>query len=193
MSVLSVIRSTRSGILAGFLLSAEFLNQCDIFFQSLDEYLFQSFSWLFRGEGACLLLCYKVRLPQNCPLLTPPLWFYSCAFRDMQEWHMSNCRFGILGLLLTDGLCVKAICWDPPSLQCHANAYLLYFINPLCHKCVTGWSNKTVTTNFFLTDQNFSKSAITQLFLGSFYRAVLVFWCFKSVKWVEFWLSKLFQ
>ena len=113
MSVLSVIWSTRSGILAGFLLSAEFLNQCDIFFQSLDEYLFQSFSWLFRGEGACLLLCYKVRLPQNCPLLTPPLWFYPCAFKDMQEWHMSNCRFGTLGLLLTDGLCVKAICWDP--------------------------------------------------------------------------------
>ena len=159
----------------------------------LDDYFFYSFRWLFRGG---VRACFSVT---NYVFLRIVLcWLRHCdfihvLFKDMQEWHMSNCRFGILGLLLTDGLCVKAICWDPPSLQCHANAYLLYFINPLCHKCVTGWSNKTVTTNFFLTDQNFSKSATTQLFLGSFYRAVLVFWCFKSVKWVEFWLSKLFQ
>ena len=31
------------------------------------------------------------------------------------------------------------------------------------------------------------------MILGSFYRAVLVFWCFKSVKGVEVRLSKLFQ
>ena len=41
----------------------------------------------------------------------------------------------------------------------------------------TGWSNKTVTSNLFLTCPKISKCAITQLFLGSFYRAVSVFWC----------------
>ena len=40
----------------------------------------------------------------------------------------------------------------------------------------------TVTSNLFLTDPKISKSAITQWFLGSLYRAVLVFRCFKSVK-----------
>ena len=39
----------------------------------------------------------------------------------------------------------------------------------------------------------FFKSAITQWLLGSLCRAVLVFWCFKSVKCEEFCLLKLFQ
>ena len=55
----------------------------------------------------------------------------------------------------------------------------------------TEWSKKTVKSNLFLTGPKISKSAITQWFLGSLYRAVLVFWCFKSVKCVEFCLSKL--
>ena len=58
---------------------------------------------------------------------------------------------------------------------------------------VTGWSKETVKSNLYLTGPEISKSAITQWFLGSLYRAVLVFWCFKSVKCVEFCLSKLFQ
>ena len=50
-----------------------------------------------------------------------------------------------------------------------------------------------VTSNLFLTGSKISKSGITQWFLGSLYRAVLVFWCFKCVKCVKFCLSKLFQ
>ena len=57
----------------------------------------------------------------------------------------------------------------------------------------TGRSKETVTSNLFLTDPNISKSGITQWFLGTLCRVVLVFWCFKSVKWVEIWLSKLVQ
>ena len=57
----------------------------------------------------------------------------------------------------------------------------------------TGWSNKTVTSNLFLTGPKISKSAITQWFLGSLYREVLVFWCFKSVRLVEFCLLEHFH
>ena len=57
----------------------------------------------------------------------------------------------------------------------------------------TGWSKETVDCNLFLTDPNFLKSAITQWFLESLYREVLVFWCFKSVRCVEFCLSEIFQ
>ena len=46
----------------------------------------------------------------------------------------------------------------------------------------TWWSKENVKSNFFLTGPKLSKSAITLWFLGSLYRAVLVFWCFKSVK-----------
>jgi len=46
----------------------------------------------------------------------------------------------------------------------------------------TGWSLKTVNCNFFLTDPKISRSAITQWFLESLYREVLVFWCFKIVR-----------
>ena len=46
---------------------------------------------------------------------------------------------------------------------------------------------------FFLTDPKNLKSAITQWFLESLYREVLVFWCFKSVRCVEFCLLELFQ
>ena len=63
----------------------------------------------------------------------------------------------------------------------------------LPHPITTGWSEKTVTSNLFLTDPKISKSVITQWFLGSLYRAVLVSWCFKSVECLEFCLSKLFQ
>ena len=52
----------------------------------------------------------------------------------------------------------------------------------LQHPITTGWSEKTVTSNLFLTDPKISKSVITQWFLGSLYRAVLVSWCFKSVE-----------
>ena len=57
----------------------------------------------------------------------------------------------------------------------------------------TGWSKETVDCNFSLTDPKFLKSAITQWFLESLYREVLVFWCFKSVRCVEFCLLELFQ
>ena len=50
----------------------------------------------------------------------------------------------------------------------------------------TGWSLKTVNCNFFLTDPKISRSAITQWFLESLYREVLVFWCFKIVRCVNF-------
>ena len=64
-----------------------------------------------------------------------------------------------------------------------------YWICMLC----TGWSNKTVYCNFFLTDPKFLKNAITQWFLESLYREVLVFGYFKSVRCMEFCLSESFQ
>ena len=60
-------------------------------------------------------------------------------------------------------------------------------------KRTTGWSKETVDCNLFLTDPIFLKSAITQWFLESLYREVLVFWCFKSVRCVEFCLSEIFK
>ena len=57
----------------------------------------------------------------------------------------------------------------------------------------TGWSKETVDCNFLLTDPKISKSVITQLFLESLYREVFVFWCFISVRCVEFWLLMHFQ
>ena len=42
-------------------------------------------------------------------------------------------------------------------------------------------------------DQEISKSVITQWFLESLYRKVLVFWCFKNARCMEFCLSKIFQ
>ena len=80
-------------------------------------------------------------------------WLHHCdfinlLFKDMQEWHLSNCRFWILrvvahwwtlceshllrtyfGILVYFGIYI--------NLQCNANVYLLYFTNPLCHKCVS--------------------------------------------------------
>ena len=60
-------------------------------------------------------------------------------------------------------------------------------------RCATGWSKETVDYKFLLTDPKISKSVITQWFLESLYREVLVFWCFKSVRCVEFCLSEIFQ
>ena len=57
----------------------------------------------------------------------------------------------------------------------------------------TGWSKETVDCNFFLTDPKFMKRAITQWFLESLYREVLVFGYFKSVRCMEFCLSESFQ
>ena len=57
---------------------------------------------------------------------------------------------------------------------------------PLCSAVATGWSLKTVDCNFFLTDPKNSKSAKTQWFSESLYREVLVFWCFKIVRCVNF-------
>ena len=45
----------------------------------------------------------------------------------------------------------------------------------------TGWSKETVDCNFLLTDPKLSKSAITQWFLESLNREVLVFWYFKML------------
>ena len=50
----------------------------------------------------------------------------------------------------------------------------------------TGWSLKTVDCNFFLTDPKNSKSAKTQWFSKSLYMEVLVIWCFKIVRCVNF-------
>ena len=57
----------------------------------------------------------------------------------------------------------------------------------------TGWSLKTVDCNFLLTDPKISKSAITQWFLESSFREVLVFWCFKIVRYVKFCALELFH
>ena len=57
----------------------------------------------------------------------------------------------------------------------------------------TGWSKETVDCNSLLTDPKLPKSVITQWFLESLYREVLVFWCFKSVRCVEFCLLMSFQ
>ena len=46
-------------------------------------------------------------------------------------------------------------------------------------RCATGWSKGTVNCNFFLSDPKIPRSVITQWFLESSYREVLVFWCFK--------------
>ena len=56
-----------------------------------------------------------------------------------------------------------------------------------------GWSLKTVDCNFLLTDPKISKSAITQWFLESSFREVLVFWCFKIVRYVKFCVLELFH
>ena len=72
------------------------------------------------------------------------------------------------------------------SISCFSTSLLygsiLQFI--LCWLIDTGWSKKTVNCNFFLTDPNFLKNAKPQWFLESLDRAVLVFWCFKSVRWM---------
>ena len=57
----------------------------------------------------------------------------------------------------------------------------------------TGWSKETVDCNSLLTDPKLPKSVITQWFLESLYREVLVFWCFKNARCVEFCLSEIFQ
>ena len=44
-----------------------------------------------------------------------------------------------------------------------------------------------------MSDPKISKSVITQWFLESLYREVLVFWCSKSVRCVEFCLLRNFQ
>ena len=59
--------------------------------------------------------------------------------------------------------------------------------------CTTGWSKETVDCNFLLKDQKISTSVKTQWFLKSLYREVLVFWCFKSVRLVEFCLLERFH
>ena len=57
----------------------------------------------------------------------------------------------------------------------------------------TGWSKETVNCNFFLTDPKKLKNAKTQWFLETLDREVLLFWCFKSVRWMQFCLSEIFQ
>ena len=57
----------------------------------------------------------------------------------------------------------------------------------------TGWSKETVDCKFLLTDPRLPKSVITQWFLESLYREVLVFWHFKNARCVEFCLSEIFQ
>ena len=64
---------------------------------------------------------------------------------------------------------------------------------PLFAYFATGWSKETVDCNLFLTDPNFLKSAITQWFLESLYREVLVFGYFKSVRCMEFCLMESFH
>ena len=64
---------------------------------------------------------------------------------------------------------------------------------PWIFKCATGWSKETVDCNFLLTDPKIPKSVKTQWFLGSLYREVLVFWCLKNARCVEFCLSEIFQ
>ena len=57
----------------------------------------------------------------------------------------------------------------------------------------TVWSKETVDYKFLLTDPKISKSVLTQWFSESLYREVWVFWCFKSVRCVEFCLLMYFQ
>ena len=74
----------------------------------------------------------------------------------------------------------------------HILCIVSYLLSP--YYCLnTGWSKETVDCNSLLTDPKLSKSVITQWFLESLYREVLVFWCFKSVRYVEFCLFKHFQ
>ena len=47
----------------------------------------------------------------------------------------------------------------------------------------TGWSKETVNCNFSLTDLKDTKYSITQWFLESLHREVLIFWCLKRVRW----------
>ena len=60
-------------------------------------------------------------------------------------------------------------------------------------KSNTEWSKETVDWNFLPTDSKIPKSVITQWILESIYREVMVFWCFNSVRCVEFCLFKHFQ
>ena len=74
----------------------------------------------------------------------------------------------------------------PPRECCSTAGNLSYQFD-------TGWSKETVDCNFLLTDTKPPKIVTTQLFLDSLYREVLVFWCFKGFRWVEFCLLKHFQ
>lgn len=76
-----------------------------------------------------------------------------------------------------------------PSLSFKCSENIWSGINIWC----TGWSLKTVDCIFFLTDPKTPKNAITQRFLESWYREILIFCCFKTVRCVEFCLSELFQ
>ena len=93
----------------------------------------------------------------------------SCLFRNLSVWSLESL---VLSRLLFTSI---------------SSVEMMKGIPDLCLKYDhTGWSLKTVDCNVFLTDPKISKSAITQWYLESLYREVLVFWCFKIVRCVNF-------
>ena len=88
---------------------------------------------------------------------------------------------------------IRIICWSPFRDEMTPGK-LLWYPWKLGDITVltTGWSKKTVTSNFFLTEQKFQKVQKTNDFYGAYPGR---FWYFdiSSVKCVEFCLPKLFQ
>ena len=70
-----------------------------------------------------------------------------------------------------------------------AGLTLLWQIQLLDNGWHTGRSLTTVDCIFFLTDPKTTKNAITQRFLESWYREILIFCCFKTVRCIEFCLQ----
>ena len=70
---------------------------------------------------------------------------------------------------------------------------LSFMVSNIWYISTPGWSLKTVDCNLLLKGQKISKSAKTQWFLKSSFREVLVFWCFKIVRYVKFCVLELFH
>ena len=57
--------------------------------------------------------------------------------------------------------------------------WLTYIASPAT---TTGWSNKTVNCNSFVTGVKITENGKTQPFLEMIHREVLIFWCLESVR-----------
>ena len=131
-------------------------------------------------------------------LLTLP-WIYVqwFAHQQRQVWSCKNCSI-LWRLRLDPDLHIVALSlrWSrsythpkqPDQKESNSCALMQWFCWWQVISDTTGWSKETVDCNFLLTDPKISKSVKTQWFLGSLHREVLVFWCLKNARCVEFCL-----